>query len=234
MDEKIKLMNRRFTGNLDSFLGRILYEVLREACADVSSILTLELTPAEYLDSFSDSKMPDQEEGGNTDMISEKEIRISLVITSIQQGIVEYRECFLNQDVFKEWTMFGIASFVENCPSGSKCEVLGCKVYMCMEALENNSSIRHYESAYNTERGCFTGEVLNFYVDSVVWNEMNQYIVLCVKEYLQQLSSHENIKSEKDFLTKTYKRILKQPIGMQIQTLESFLKKSEKEYKEKY
>ena len=137
----------------------------------------------------------------------------------------------MNQDVFEEWKTFHIESFVDQCASGSKSEVLGCKIYMCMEALkDNNSSIRHYGSAYNMNKGYFTGKVLDFYLDSVVWNEMLQYISLCVEEYLRQLSSDENKRSEKVFLTETYKNILKNSIGMQIQIVEDFLKTCEKKF----
>lgn len=230
-DEELKDIIRRFSGVLDSFLGRILYKILRESCADVSSILTLELKPMEYLLSFCNTGTPDKGRENAKNILSEKEIRISLVMTSIQREIAGYKNCFDNKEVFEQWKLFRIDKFVAKCTPGSELEVLGCKVFLYLDdKKDKNTSIRQYKSAYNNERGYFTGEVLDFYNDSVIWKEMNQYVSSCANEYLRQLSAQNSFQDQKNYLAKTYKSIAEESVSVQIQTIENFLHRCEEKF----
>ena len=219
---------QKYSGNLDSFLGQILYEVLREACADISSILTLELTPNEYIESFCNLKIPSNTQEYHEE-ITPKEIRIVLVIKGIQQGIIGKKDYFINNSFVNDWNLFRIEDFVKNHPIGSEAEVLGCKLFLCFEnKKDKNTCIRNYKSAYNYNKEYFTGDILDFYNDIEIWNEMSYYINSCINEYLQKLSDTNNaarktLLEKKRHLTSTYKDIASGSIGTQLQTIENFL-----------
>lgn len=224
-EKDIQNIIQKFSGKLDSFLGTILNEVLREACADISSILTLELTPKEYIESFCNNGIPDEELENVENIITEKEIRISLVIKSIQKEIAGKKSCFIYSEFFEAWQTFSIEKFIKENTGNREAEFLGYKIFLCfLIKKDKNTRISEYQSAYNKDKGYFSGEVLDFYTDDIVWTEMRQYIDSCIKEYLRRFSEDNTLLLQKKrFLINVYKSVAVGSVGKQIQVIENFL-----------
>ncbi len=230
LDQNILVLIRRYSGSIKSFLEQILNEVLREVCADISSILTLESTPDEYIKSFCNVGQPDKSQELDKDILSEKEIRIFLVINSIKKKINGNEVCFINKEFVEAWNSFHIKKYVEDNEIGSEEEILGYKIFLCSKIKKDkNDKISEYKSAYNDNKEYFTGKVFDFYTDNIVMESIENYIESCIEVYLHKLwEGDQSLLEQKEVLVETYYNIANTSVGMQIQTIEDFLDYCEK------
>ncbi len=229
---------QKFQGQLDSFLG-IFYHILKEACADINSILTLELTPEEYLLSFGHAEDFLDQQNAAKGKGSLRVVRHALVLKSINEKIAEGKDCFKTLKVWDCWINCVSENFeyikIQSSDSRLKYTLNQINRYLYIIGKDLNLGIENYESGYDYQAECFQPKSLFFLKDKIVWEKMLLYGKACVSSYFSRLLNHENLLSseklmeKKGCLVETYRGIADGKIEKQLQTIENFLYCREKE-----
>ena len=228
METPLAFFYQKFQGSLKCYLEMILH-ILKEACADINSILTLELKPEEYIKSFCSTGNYFDTTSTSTGKVSMRTIRIALVLESIRKGIENQADCFVNKKFVEYWNKFNIMKYSNSQLEDSNEEFISAWVYDFLESQKDwGKFISAYPCVYNYTKECFGRQIANCLEDDIIWNCMMTYGLSCVKEYVKKLSeekmrSSTTLLNQKRVLVNTYQNIANGTISQQLQMIENFL-----------
>lgn len=233
MKDTFAFFYSKFQGQLKGFMG-IFFRILREACADINSVLTLELMPEEYLQSFCGAEDCFDGQNAFTGKASLRVVRHALVIESVKEGVKGKGKYFLRGDFPNEWAGFNVGEYASRQHEDSAIARIALWIYdyldIVMRKKRNfNQCIRNYECSYDYKKECFQPCVLDAVKDVVIWEKMLFYGSKCTSKYLERISGcgSEGVLERKKELVETYGRVAQTSPKEQLQAIEDFLFASE-------
>lgn len=212
------------------------YYISTETYADLNAILTLDLTPQDYLVSFFScelerSNLESDRQGFNILL----PYRIALSVMTIMDVISdpEYKQWMEvnEEDFYKAWSGKVFERLPQEFEFGSTEAKLAIECYYIIHNLKNYSSeIEKYKPAFKAEEFIFDWKDYNLFQEEGIWNSFLVYLEKCVGDYLSILMKEDNIQKKKRMLVDTYKKISGVSSNRMVQEIEDFLARVSEEY----
>lgn len=226
-ERQLAFFYQQFQEQLDSFLG-MFFHILKEVCADINSVLTLELKPAEYLESFCSSEEDSDASEEESGMASLRIVRLALVLECVKGAVAGKDACFINRDFPKIWTDFKVEDYGMQQRAQSTIQEIALWVYdyrySDIKNIRNlNRCIGSYQSTYNYGDKCFQAGVVECVKDEVIWEKMYFYGRTCGEKYLEILNKKTDLRKQKKVLVETFESIAKGSVQQRLQAIEDFL-----------
>lgn len=213
-------------------LSEIFYAVryiTGETFADVMAILTLNLTPEQYIFSFLDSELPQQTiKEANQDRAPLVAVRICLVEHTVSTIIKKNRTWYEKQapSFSKEWSGDTLKRLARNFSKNSWEQMLAIKAYGYQDYIKNRKDeIGKYEALYNDTIGVqrFENKTLGFLCDKKIWEYFCEYFDKSAEMYFEQLRTEKNILNRKKEIENTFQKISGKSLINSIQVIDNFL-----------
>lgn len=220
-------MQKLFQSKIQELL-QIFKHVTTEAHADLNVILTLDLSPKEYVSSFVQSELEETQAGIDI-------VRMAHTIDAIRRGIEKRPELFNKKGFCRDWKDTPIENMLRKLEKNSSEYKIAYKVYRFIQKKSNqNSEISKYKSIYNYKKKAFVNSDWDFFADEEIWNLLSQYLDECVSSYLEKLNEKENnekkskLQIQKERLVSSFRKIDKSGMVM-LQEVEEFLESYDQE-----
>ena len=215
---------------LKGLLG-IIQNITTETFADMMAILTLGLSPKQYIKSFIKSEMNPYV----TDELDEKEgtavfIRIAIVMQAVSNVAKKYR---LNNkkylpELLEAWSEDTLKTcFIEFSLSSREGKVVAKALGYRDKITSFHRNISTYMRLYNLKQNRFTNDTFNFLEDEVFWNNACSYLEQCADIYIKELDDNSNVKKARMKLLNSFKKISGDSCVQLMQEIEDFLLESE-------
>lgn len=232
--DQMNNMQRLFLNKLKDILG-IIKHITTEGHADLNAILTLDLTPEEYIFSFANSELDEselnraKENEGSIDII-----RMAYTMEAVNRGVKKWPQYFGNKDFCQEWSYTPIEKLIRNKDKDSPEYKMAYKIKGFKDKIDNqNNSISEYRSLYNYDKKAFINTELDFLADSKIWDLICLYMDECVFSYLDGLNNQkeiEGLQEQKEKLNMTFRNVSQSGMSV-LQEIEDFLKGYDEESK---
>lgn len=190
----------------------ILMCMMSETFADMIAVLTLELSPEDYVFSFEKTEMrPDEMDSLGEDEVGLPGIRIAIVMESIDSVIKEKKTEFEKNaaGIFRLW---GDNTLGKTKDSGRLSEVGRKLVSGALCYREGTVDWRKRIDKY--QRRCPDPDVeknkqpvSNFLLDKKIWGLLCEYLKDCGIEYINGLCRDEDLRKKRVELLRSYKKI---------------------------
>lgn len=233
MEESIMLLVQKFQQTaLITILETIRY-ISSEAFADMMAILTLNLAPKEYLESFVKGE-PNLRLNGK-EGASLNEVRIAIVIKAISELIntPEGSRWFdTNSKELKEkWSGNVLEELLGEFTGFVKAQNLALRTLGYQKYIvRHTNKIENYKSLYDYSEGVenFLEDKYDFFNDKIVYEELYTYVLECARLYVKKQNHNESSVKDRQLFVNTYRTIVNgTPIDM-VQEIERFLFNFEK------
>lgn len=228
---------QKFQHNLLPQLLEILRYITSEAYADLSSILSLNLTPSEYLYSFREGEphfCMNVDESLQGLLLY---IRAGITMKAVRNVVMNKHSCFSQTYFEKVWSDDVFRRLPLELPKDSAESRIALNIYGYVTGIRNcNDSIRCYESLYCYVNGeeDFVNRNLDFFNDEIIWELITEYLEKCAKDYMDILEADTGLQKKKSELVLTYEKIAGDSTTELAQTIEDFLAGYEAEMKNTY
>lgn len=243
--DKMLVFFRRFQQELLPQLIDILHFICKETFADIIAILSLSLSPVEYIKSFIRSDYVKDSPNQIEDTIHILPLRIAVTMEAVETILyrnaswldIEYPE--MTQEWLKgyapnlreKWRGNVFTTTLLKLKSTSAAQTLMLKVYAYRTGLvSKKKKIQNYIGIYNPayEDETFSAKCLDFLNDINIYKLLCLYMNQCADTYFEQLKTNENLKQMWEELLETYKPLKSESLADIIQMIEGFLQKYEK------
>ena len=204
---------------------------MAETFADSIAILTLALSPTDYISSFLRSDMCAEEYRDNAERKNNVAhtilVRIYVVIRSVS-GMAErmpeseFQKAWKGKNIFRTL----VKQYMKNSAERQLCEDL-YNFNKCICRLDGSKT--EYHSMYNTEKRCFNNYCVNYYKDVDVIELFTSYIMECMESYWKNMENHPEAKALQENLREVYKKLSGTDPMNVIQGVEDFLSEYEKQ-----
>lgn len=219
---------------LGSLLGCLRY-ISSEVYADLNAILTLNLTPCDYLASFFSCELEKSYlEKYNRDFDMLLPYRIALSMKTIID--------VLNGTEKGKWLSNGEKPFYESWPADifdtlpKKFEYGSVEAKLAIECravssklVDYGKNIQEYKGAYQVNEREFDLNKTTLFTDKVIWDNLLLYMKKCVEDYLSELKDQRDLYTMKKELVSTYSEISGISANQMLQEIENFLEVWEQE-----
>lgn len=230
--KKLLTLTQKFQFDLLPQLLEMLMYICKEAYADLIAILTLGLSPEEYIFSFIKGECNIQE-GRVAD---EEEVMLVLragyTIQAVMNIVVHKPSC-LEGEFCVRWSGEVLKKLIMSLGIDTPEGKIAIDIYGYNSGIRDcNQEIQSYRPMYNGWSGCFSNNIVDFFNDKVVWESLIGYLDQSARVYVEILSSKEQLRHMRQELRKTYDRVAKESVISMSQEIENFLAKFEAERKE--
>lgn len=227
----------RFQSKLLPLLLKIFRYITTEAYADLIAILTLNLTPRDYILSFCEGELNISIEENDVCDGLLLCVRAGIVINAVCHVVKTIPNCFSGTEFSKEWSKDVPMELSVNAAANSPEQWLSLNIYSYTAHIRDcNENIGAYGSIYNDTEGImdFVNTDLDFFNDRTVWNLMEQYMNKCAEDYYSILSGSQNLQAARQRFVDTYGNIVSSSITSLAQEIEDFLEHFEKTMQTNY
>lgn len=209
-------------------LLQILRYITSEAYADLTAILTLDLTPCDYIRSFTEGEL-------FSNAVSAKEqeqlllyVRAAITMGAVQKIIHRKPKSFTRTGFVEKWSGNVIKDLPLQFPVDSVEMRVAISIYGYSTGMKDCSKkIDRYESLYNYQEGKFVNNILDFLNDRVVRELIGKYMDQCAEDYACTLEKRQSLRIKKEGLAKTYYKISTESAVSLAQEIEDFLSEYE-------
>lgn len=225
---------RFFAKNVLNGLLGVIQHITTETFADMMAILTLGLTPRQYIMSFTNSEMSsyvmDRLNENETTIIA---IRIAIVMQAVTNIVKKYNSCFEKEHLenLQIWSGDVLVRCANELKSSSSEGKIVYKALGYRDKIEDfRENISEYKALFDPSRHEFQLNMRNFLEDKFFWESACDYLEQCADIYVKKLcdcSSAEQVRGE---LLEMYKTISGNSSVDLMQEIENFLEKSEREF----
>lgn len=212
----------------------ILRYIMSETFADIIAVLTLELSPEDYISSFEKTELgADEINALEEEMVSFPCIRIAMVVESIDSIVREKKNDF-EKNAMGMCQQWGDET-LEKIKSSGKLSDIGKRLVDCAICYQDGirdwkECILDYERRYQP-RDTVSDESVEsgFLKDREIWNSVCEYLKDCGTEYIDSLKHNEEQRERREELLRSYKHISKGTEIDLMEEIENFLAKWEQE-----
>lgn len=217
---------------LESLLKLLRY-VYTEAYADIIAILTLDIMPEEYIDSFFSNELSEEimQQQGEIDYILP--FRWALVTLTIEEALKRHKKFFAKNymEFYDKWNGSVLEEVRKKYSKKSaQAESLLYAVALLREERYVSGKIENYRPLYNDLKREFCNKKYDFFNDRIVRKSILTYLTGCVDIYVYQLKGSQVLQKMKNDLSCVYKNISGNSINIFVQQIENSLDQYEKEY----
>lgn len=221
---------QKFQSNVLAQLLEILKYITTEAYADLTAILTLNLTPFAYILSFSKGELNFNVKEADAQEGLLLIVRAGIVIKAVQNIVNSRYEIFEGTSFANEWAEGVITRLAQkaNIALAEGRLILG--IYGYITGTRNcNNNISTYKSLYDFSGDVedFTNTELDFFNDEVVWELMMRYMDKCAEDYVEILTGNSKLGQARADIIRIYEKISGDSLTDVIQEIENFLVKHE-------
>lgn len=200
-----------------------------EVYADLNAILTLNLTPWDYIRSFFSCEL-DKEylKKYNQDYRMLLPYRIALCIKALTDVVREIRNADWlrrnEQEFYEAWSYEVLEELPKKFLPESEEARLAIKCRALAGRLSDYSdNICAYQGAYLVEKQAFSMKETKLFLDQDIWNSILSYIKRCAEDYLSELIDNSNLQKMKKSLISAYQAIAGDSVNRMVQEMENFL-----------
>lgn len=209
----------------------VLEHAMSETYADIIAVLTLELSPEDYIISFTRTELGINEiTSEECEMADFLHIRIAIVLESICTIVENNRKWFDReaQEFGGKWSREILAqvNFLQDYPREQTIVKCANEYKACIDdwTKEIDAYIRRYQP-FETEQN----SEYDFLEDKKIWDWLCEYLIDCGTEYIQTIKETLNLKERRESLVKSYKQISSESEIDLMDEIECFLQKWEYE-----
>lgn len=230
---------QKFQGQFLRPALEIIKEITTEAYADLNAILTLCMTPKEYLLSFDQKNVGFRWFSEHPDLTGREApmlvVRVGVVINTMSELVK--KECSINNllsasSAFStSWNRLQlkkISAKLKNNPTGQS---LATQTNSYLSGLLNHAEdIKEYRSIYNPEKKQFCNTEFDFFNDKYIFDMICDYLISCAQIYLNSIRNCQdsNATETKKILVNTFIQAKGKESALSfIQSLENFLQEDE-------
>lgn len=227
-DEKVLLFFERFQQAALPNILKILTYICTETFADMIAVLTLNLSPAEYVLSFAKNEY--RETGRDPKQTSTEllPIRISVTMKAVAM-VLNKNKAWLEEnapEMLEEWSGDVFRDTIDKLGKNSDeqnimIRVYGYKKYLVSKRKAIGSYIGMYNPEYDDET--FSDRRLDFLNDLNVYKLLCIYIKKCADTYFAQIIKDDSLKVMKKKLLDTYRTLTAGTMTDMMQEVEAFL-----------
>lgn len=232
-EEKVLCFFERFQQAVLPGLLQFLYEyVCAESFADMIAILTINMSPVEYITSFVRNgyleRDPEQK------WTSILPVRIAITMEAVKSTVYKHKEWLEKHDqkMLKEWEGDTISQTINALKSNSDEQALAIRAWGYKKGLSRKGkSIRIYKSMYNprNEDETFSNKIFDFLNDQDIYKLLYGYLCKCADTYFSRIKSFEGerlIEMRKNLID-TYQTLAHGSTTDIMQEVENFLQEHE-------
>lgn len=231
--EQYKMLYSKFQSTLLPMLLKIFRHFTAEAYADLNVILTLNLSPVEYLMAFSEGELSSDITEGKIQQGLSTVVRIGIVMYAVCHVVKKKPENFRNTSFFDEWSKDNVLKDLsQRTEVNSILHELVVVVYAYTTRHRDcNAEISKYECVFNDKDSIeeFVNIDLDFFNDNIIWDLLVQYMQGCADKYVDLLQQKPELQKTRNKLIETFKNVAGDSIIRMAQEIENFLKRYEDE-----
>lgn len=221
---------QKFQFNMLAQLLNIFRYITTEAYADLTAILTLNLTPLAYILSFSKGELNFNVKEADAQEGLLLIVRAGIVINAVENIVKSRHEIFEGTSFSDEWSESVAVRLAQNADVASAEGRLILEIYGYITGKRNcNNNISTYKSLYNFSNNVedFTNTELDFFNDKIIWDLIMCYMDKCAEDYIKILFDNSKLVQARKEITKTYEKISGDSAVDVMQEIENFLVKHE-------
>lgn len=231
-EEKMLIFFERFQQVALPDILKILNYICTETFADMIAVLTLNLSPAEYVMSFAKNEYREVDRNPKQTSTELLPIRISVTIEAVKT-ILNKNKVWLednNPELVRAWTEDVFRDTIFKLENNSDEQNIMIRAYGYKENLTSKKKgIRNYISMYNPEYDdeTFSVKKLDFLNDLNVYKLLCLYINKCADTYFAQVKKDNSLKAMRKKLLDTYRTLTGGTMVDMMQEVEEFLQEHE-------
>lgn len=234
-EDKVLCFFERFQqAALPALLQLLINFVCAESFADMIAILTIDLSPAEYIISFTGNENLRYEQDQESKETYILPIRIAITMEAVRMAVHECRDWLNVHDarLAKEWGEDVFDATVHKLRVNSSEQDLMLRVFGYKRFLaDKKDCISTYESVYNPagDQETFSNIRLDFLNDKNVYRLLCDYLYKCANTYFAQMRAPEGegLWAKRDKLVNMYDRLAHGSASDMMQKVEDFLQENE-------
>lgn len=231
-EEKVLLFFERFQQAALPDILKILTYICTETFADMIAVLTLNLSPAEYVLSFAKNEYRETDRNPKQTSTELLPVRISVTIEAVKKILNQNKAWLADNapEMTEEWSgdvfrdtidKFGCNSDEQNI----MIRVCGYKKHLTSKRKAIGSYIGMYNPEYDDET--FSVKKLDFLNDRNVYKLLCFYMQKCADTYFAQVIQDDSLKIMKKNLLDTYRALTDGTMTDMMQEVEAFLREHE-------
>lgn len=228
--------------NLCDSLGKVVFEdmlkliktLTAETFADIMAILTLELSPIEYVRSFVKTELGENEGGiGENKTVTFIDVRIAAVVQTISKVFKENPtiKCILKN--YGEWSSDPVAGMIKENDYEDERRIVEAVQLFLKEKCVWPPRIDRYMSLYDPASHSFVGGNCGFLRDEQIFDLICDYLGGCTELYIKKIADSKDVANERDGILETYRNISKETEIEVMEEIEGFLSNAENLYEKK-
>lgn len=228
--KEILTLNQKFGFELLPQLLEILIYMCKEAYADLIAILTLGLSPEEYLYSFIKGECNIEDDRVDEDAVL-LVLRAGFTMQAVMNAVADKPSCFTGE-FCRMWTGEVFKDLIVKLKRDTIEWKVAVDICVHIRRIRDcNAEIRRYIPMYNYEAGWFSNTTVDFFNDKEVCHSMLGYLNESADAYVAILSANDRPKEMRQKLLDTYNRVSKESVISMSQEIENFLAEFEAEKK---
>ena len=234
-EKKVLLFFVRFQqAVLPALLKMLLNYMCAETFADMIAILTLDLSPADYVTSFVRNEYLEHDQDQEKKSMELLPVRIAVTMKAVATNVHTNADWLKHYDpkLAEEWEGDVIKTTIFKLRNNSSEQNIMLKAYSYKTDLDIKSEhISSYVGMYNPkdEDETFSNKIFDFLNDTNIFDLLCEYLNKCADTYFTQIKSPEGekLRTMREKLLHTYKILASSDVMDMMQEIESFLKEHE-------
>lgn len=232
-EKEILYFFQRFQRDVLPEILDILHYICRETFADIIALLTLGLSPTEYIMSFVRSEDLRDEQDRKQEWTGILPIRIAVTIEALKTIVHKNAEWLANYEpkFTEEWDGIVLEDILATMENDSDEYNIMLQAWGYKEHLTwMNHNIAEYQGIYdaNGMKETFSSIDLDFLNDKNVYGLLCEYMNKCADTYVQQIRKDEALRVMRKKLRDTYQKLSQGSVIEMMQEVERFLQENEK------
>lgn len=229
--KELLTLNQKFEFELLPQLLELLIYICKEAYADLIAVLTLGLSPEEYLYSFTKGEC-----NIKGDRIEEEKavlliLRAGFAMQAVMSAVRDKPAC-LTEEFCLAWTGDVLVDLIKRLDRNETEWKIAVDIYGHIKGIRDcNAEIHNYMPMYNYGTGWFSNHMADFFNDEAVCGSLLGYFEECARVYVAILSANDRPAKMRQKLLDTYRRVSKESVISMSQEIENFLAEFEAERK---
>ena len=232
-EKKVLLFFERFQQTvLSGLLQMLLNYMCAETFADMIAILTLDLSPAEYVTSFVRNEYLENEQNQEQKSMRLLPVRIAITMEAVMMIVHKNQEWLktYGSKLVETWVEDVFRTTISELNDNPSAQDIMLRVYGYKTNLvRKNKCIRRYASMYNPKDGTFSNKRFDFLNDTNIYKFLCRYLYKCADTYFVQIKFLENgvLRDMREKLINTYQTLAQGSVTDVMQQVEDFLHEHE-------
>lgn len=233
-ESQMLIFFERFQRDALSNVFGVLNFVCKETFADIVAVLTLALSPVEYVVSFVRSDYVDDDVNQDQNTMRLLPVRIAVTMNAVKTILHKNKEWLMNcePEFMKAWEGDTFYDTIFQFDNNSEEQNIMIRTYGYKKNLKyHKRSIRNYIGMYNPDYKdeTFSGKELDFLNDRNVFRLLSMYMNKCADTYFIQLKKYDGLRAMRKELLDTYQKLKCGSAVDVMQEVENFLQKHEQD-----